>query len=112
MPDPLRTFLAECFLPGVHASDVEAAGARARAVADELRAAGTPVEYLGALLVEQDEVVFHAFRAGTLGDALEASRRAGLPFERVVESVEVATAVGAFWSPAAASSAATGKEMA
>lgn len=111
MPDPVRTFLAECFLPGVHASDVEAAAARARAVADDLRANGTPVEYLGALLVEQDEVVFHAFRARALGDALDASRRAGLPFERVIESVEVAAAVGAFWSPAA-SSAATGKEMA
>ena len=82
-------FLAECFLPGVAAGQIEAAGVRAADAAADLTRAGVPVEYLGALLVAEDEVVFHAFRARSAADALEASRRASLTFERVIESIRV-----------------------
>jgi hypothetical protein len=84
-----RTFLVECYLPGVAESDVAAAGERARRVADELRAKGRDVAYLGALFVAADEAVFHQFRARNANLVVEASRLADLPFERVVESIGV-----------------------
>jgi hypothetical protein len=84
-----RTFLVECYLPGIAESDVAAAGERARRVADELRAGGRDVAYLGALFVAADEAVFHQFRSIDAGLVVEASRMAGLPFERVVESIGV-----------------------
>jgi hypothetical protein len=84
-----RTFLVECYLPGVVEHDVAEASERARRVTEELRAGGRDVAYLGALFVAADEAVFHQFRAGDAGLVVEASRRANLPFERVVESIGV-----------------------
>jgi hypothetical protein len=84
-----RTFLVECYVPGIAEGDVAAAGERARRVADELRAGGRDVAYLGALFVAADEAVFHQFRAVNASVVVEASRMAGLPFERVVESIGV-----------------------
>jgi hypothetical protein len=84
-----RTFLVECYLPGVTEASVAEAGDRARASAADLVAEGTPVTYLGATLIAADEVVFHAFRASELADVEAISRAAGLAFERIVESVAV-----------------------
>ena len=84
-----RTFLVECYLPGVAERDVAAASKRARRVAEELRSDGRDVAYLGALFVAVDEAVFHRFRAHDADLVVEASRLAGLQFERVVESIGV-----------------------
>lgn len=90
-----RTFLAECYLPGVDEDDVAAASERARRVADELRASGRDIEYLGALFVATDEAVFHQFRARDAGLVIEAGRIAELSFTRVVESIGVDGGVAA-----------------
>ncbi len=84
-----RTFLVECYLPGIAQADVAAAGDRARRAADQLLARGREVAYLGAMLVEADEAVFHAFRASDAAVVEEASRAARLEFTRVVESIDV-----------------------
>ena len=90
MNDRPRTFLVECFTPGVDEAAVAAAGDRARAVAADLRDGGSRIEYLGALLVSGDEVVFHVFAAESADDVKAAGTAAELPYERVVESVGVA----------------------
>ena len=82
-----RTFLVECYMPGIAERDVAAASERARRVAEELRADGRDVAYLGALFVAADEAVFHQFHASDASVVVDASRRAGLSFERVVESI-------------------------
>lgn len=87
-PDPDHTWLVECFAPGVDDAAVAAAADRVRVVLAG-RDAGTPVEYLGALLVAEDEVVFHAFRAADVEAVRAISAAAGLDFERVVESIGV-----------------------
>ena len=89
MAQPGRTFLVECYLPGVVERDVAAASERARRVAEELRGTGSAVAYLGAMFVAADEAVFHQFRAPDASVAVEASRMAGLPFVRVVESIGI-----------------------
>lgn len=86
---PQRTWLVECYSPGIDRAAVASAGARARAAAAALGADDARVEYLGALLVARDEVVFHAFAAPDPGLVHEASERAGIRFERIVESVSV-----------------------
>jgi hypothetical protein len=85
----LRMFLVECYWPGVDRAAVEAAAVRAGAAARALRVDGTPVEYVSALLVAGDDVVFHVYRAPDADAVRVASERADLPFERVVECVEV-----------------------
>jgi hypothetical protein len=89
MAESGRTFLVECYLPGIAEADVAAAGERARQAADELRATGREVAYLGAMFVAADEAVFHQFRAPDVTAVIDASQLAGLAFERVVESVDV-----------------------
>lgn len=85
-----RTFLVECYLPGVDEAAVAAAGERARLAADGFHAQGREIAYLGATLVAADEAVFHAFQAQDAAVVREAASMADLAFERVVESIRVA----------------------
>jgi hypothetical protein len=89
MAESGRTFLVECYLPGIDEAAVAEAGERARRVAEELLAGGREIAYLGAMFVAADEVVFHAFRASDARVVKQASRSAGLAFARVVESIGV-----------------------
>lgn len=79
----------ECYVPGVDRPAVEAVAARARAVAAEMAGEGRGVEYVDALLVAGDDAVFHVYRAPDVEAVREAGERAGLPFERVVESIAI-----------------------
>ena len=89
MAQSSRMFLVECYMPGVAERDVAAASERAQRVAEEFRADGRDVAYLGALFVAADEAVYHQFHASDASVVVDASRRAGLSFERVVESIGV-----------------------
>ena len=84
-----RQFLVECFVPGVDRRDVEAAATRARATTRDLRADGQVIEYLGAILLPSDEVVFHLFRSQSPELVRVASERAQVAFERVSDAVVV-----------------------
>ena len=84
-----REFLVECFVPGVDRRNVEAAATRARAATREMRGDGAAIEYLGAILLPLDEVVFHLFRADSPAVVQAACERAQVEFERVTEAVSV-----------------------
>jgi hypothetical protein len=84
-----RTYLVECYAPGIERAEVEFAGDRAHAASAELREEGQKVEYVGAILVPGDEVVFHVFASECAGTVREASVRASFEYERVVESIAV-----------------------
>lgn len=86
---PPRTWLVECYGPGIDEASVARSSDRARAAVEILRAEGNSIEYLGALLVVADEAVFHAFAATDESAVAEVSRRATLRHERIVESVAV-----------------------
>lgn len=82
-----HTYLVECFDGSLGTGAAAGASDRLRSACAELRAAGTAVEYLGALLVPQDELVLHLFVSPGTDGVLEASRRADLRVERIVESL-------------------------
>ena len=84
-----RPYLLECYKPGLERAEVESATDRALAAAAKLREEGRKVEYVGAILVPEDEVVFHVFAAESPDAVHEASVRASVEYERVVESVAV-----------------------
>lgn len=84
-----HTYLVECYVPGIAVAAIEAGAARARHVATEIRGEGRGIEYVRAIHVPGDEVVFHVFEAADEEVVREASIRSALPFERVVESVSV-----------------------
>jgi hypothetical protein len=78
-------YLAECFWPGVHESDLIALDARVNASAAELSAAGDVVRYLGSLLMREDEVVLCRFE-GSEPAVRRVAERAAIPFERILEA--------------------------
>jgi len=80
-----RSFIAECFWPGVTEADVEALDARASAAADALARGGEPVRFLGSILMREDEVVLCQFD-GAADAVRRAAERAEIPFERIVET--------------------------
>jgi hypothetical protein len=84
-----RTYLLECYKPGLERTDAEFATDRALAASAELREEGRKIEYVGAILVPEDEVVFHVFAAESAAAVREASVRASVEYERIVESVAV-----------------------
>src|SRR5205823_9679543 len=84
-----RTYLVECYSPGIERAEVEFAGDRARTASAELREEGRKVEYVGAILVPGDEVVFHVFASESAATVHEASVRASFAYERVVESFPI-----------------------
>lgn len=84
-----RTWLVECYAPGLVVASVNESAARARTAVEVVRGSGQRIEYLGALFVAGDEAVFHAFEAEEEAIVADASRRAGLAYQRIVESVAV-----------------------
>jgi len=86
--DQLRGYLVECYWPGVSAEKLAAAVERAEQAADELRSQGRSLRFLGSILVPADEIVFCLFD-GEEADVRAVSEKAGVPFERILESLRI-----------------------
>lgn len=86
--DQPRGYMVECYWPGVNAGKLAAAVERAEQAADELRSQGHSLHFLGSILVPADEVVFCLFD-GAEADVRAVSEKAGVPFERILESLRI-----------------------
>jgi hypothetical protein len=86
--DATRSYLVECYWPGVSEQKLALSVERARAAARELRRRGRQVEFVGTILVPADETVFCLFE-GAEQDVRSVSSQAGVPFERVLESLRI-----------------------
>jgi hypothetical protein len=73
--------MLECYWPGVSERLVTETLARGAAMAT--------VRHLDSVLIPADEIVLSLFEGPSAEAVLSATRRAGLPSERVVESVRV-----------------------
>ena len=87
-----RGYLAECYWPGVSVGKLAAAVERAEQAACELRGHGRSVDFLGSILVPADEIVFWLFD-GEEADVRAVSEKAGVPFERILESLRIEASV-------------------
>ncbi len=83
-------YVAECFWPGVTHDELAALDGRIREGADLTKDETEPVRYLGTMLVPSDEVVF-CFFEGSLDSVRVVATRAGVPFERIVETIRIAS---------------------
>lgn len=75
-------FLVEAYAGRISESTCAELAARARAAG-----AGTSVRYLRSIFVPEDETCFHLFEGASLQAVAEASTRAALAYERIVEAV-------------------------
>ena len=83
-----RSWLVECYWPGVTRHKLSLAAERARAAALELQSQGRRLEFVGSVLVPADETVF-CFFDGVEQDVRAVSAHAGIQVERVLESVRI-----------------------
>jgi Protein of unknown function (DUF4242) len=84
-------YLVEAYLPRVRESELAQQAGRARAAADELTREGTAsVRYLRAIFLPSEETCFHLYEATSVDEVCEASTRAGITCERLVDVVDVA----------------------
>jgi hypothetical protein len=84
-----RTFLVECFTGSALVGAVARSGDLLSTACAELRSIGIAIDYLGALLVPEDELVLYLILSGEDADVRDATQRAALPVERIVESVVI-----------------------
>jgi uncharacterized protein DUF4242 len=81
-------YTAKCFWPGVTEDELRAAAARAGAQTEEQR---PQARFRGALYLPGDELVLCLFDSTSRASVKRASERAGMPCERVIDTVWVAS---------------------
>jgi len=77
-------YTAKCFWPGVTEEALRRAAARAGGESEE-----TQTAFRGALYLPGDELVLCLFESTSRVGVKQASERAGMPCERVIETVWV-----------------------
>jgi hypothetical protein len=82
-------FLAERYVPAGNRDIVVADAARAHEASRELAEEGTIVRHLGSTLVPSDEVCLALFEASSAEAVQRLIERAALPYQRVVEAVQI-----------------------
>ena len=85
----MPSYLVEGFLSRSRASELTDAVARVRRAAEELSAEGRPVRHVRSSFLPADELFLHVLEAESLDAVREATRRADVAPERIVESVPV-----------------------
>jgi 8-oxo-dGTP pyrophosphatase MutT (NUDIX family) len=84
--DDSRSYLVECYWPGVSQKMLARAVLRLRKAAIELRHRGRDVNFVGSILVPADETLF-CLLDGDEADVRAITEEAGIPLERVLESL-------------------------
>ena len=80
----MSEFIVEVYVP--RTGDPGTAGVRE--AAEEEARCGTPVRYLRAILVPEDETCFLLFDAGSVDAVRAVVTRAAVPFERISAAIE------------------------
>jgi hypothetical protein len=78
----VRSFLVEAYLGRLVGSEIDEVTRRAHALE-----AGGSIRYWGSLVLPEDEICFHIFEAPSEGVLLDATVRAELDHDRVVETI-------------------------
>ena len=85
----MPSYLVDGYLPRSRAGELAELIARLRAAAEELTAEGKLVRHVRSSFLPADELFLHLMEAESAEAAGEATRRAGITSERIVEAVSV-----------------------
>jgi hypothetical protein len=83
----MPSYLVESYHPQGRSAALPEAAARARRAAQSLWAEGKRIRYVRSALLPGDELCLHLFEADSATLVSQASERAGISPERVVETV-------------------------
>jgi hypothetical protein len=84
----MPNYLLELYLPHDRAVDPHALARGAQRAAEQ----GAGVRFLRSIVLPDEELCFHVFDAATAASVAEIGSRLGMPFERVVQVLEVSAA--------------------
>jgi Nickel responsive protein SCO4226-like len=85
----MNSYLVERYLPGLSELEVRTALRRVQDVCDELSAAGTPVRYVGSILLPAEEACFCRFDGDRPETIADANERAELAFARITAGLAI-----------------------
>jgi hypothetical protein len=83
----MREFAAEQYLSAGDAAAAERGASVARLTAEQLTREGTPIEFVRAIFVPEDETCIHMYQADSIEAVREVGARGALCFQRVSEAV-------------------------
>lgn len=84
----VASYLVETYVPRVQAGELAAAAGRARAAARSLAGEGRRIRFLRATFVPADELWLLVFDAESPALVAEATARAEIAYDRILEAVE------------------------
>ncbi|HEX6351244.1 MAG TPA: nickel-binding protein [Candidatus Dormibacteraeota bacterium] len=84
-PGARKSYLVECYWPGLTEARAASSTRRAEQAAAQLAAGGAEIAYRSAIIVPEDEVALCLFEAASPSDVAEVCRRAGLPYDRILQ---------------------------
>lgn len=84
----MKTYLVECYLPRARSTELADMAARLSAWYGGGGGEAHATRYLRTTYVPEDEICFHLFEAESVEAVREASTRASLTFDRIVEAEE------------------------
>lgn len=85
----MSVYMVERNLKGISMDDLGGAQQAAIAKAGDMSAAGTGVRYIRSTFAPDDGRCFCLFEAGSEADVKRLNDEAGLPYERVVEALDL-----------------------
>jgi len=83
----MPVYLVERYAAELDADDL---GVRLRAAAASLRAEGADVDWLLSIVLPAEDGCLCLFEASSAADVVRANERAAMPYDRLVETVELA----------------------
>ena len=85
----MEVFLVERSLKGIPMDQLAAAQQRAIRTAEEMTAAGTPIQYLRSTFVPEDGRCMCLFESGSSENVEALNRKAQIPFDRVRPALDL-----------------------
>jgi hypothetical protein len=86
----MAKYVVEAYLARTGNSELTQRVCDAQAAAAQLSREGSSVRYLRLIFLPEEETCFHVYEAASADEAREASRRAGIACERVIDAVDIA----------------------
>lgn len=83
----MTSYVVEAYLSRLCVEDLVALERRARRAAAAVTRAGQPVRYVRSVFLPEDETCLHFFEAASAEAVGQATKRAEIPFERIVEAL-------------------------
>ncbi len=85
----MSRYMVERHLPGFTSEQVSAAARSAKQATTQMSSEGTPIRYLRSIFVPGEDKCYCLFDGPSAEAVREANERANLPFQRIVEALQV-----------------------